>query len=334
MAEVVLFGEAMVVFAADTAGPLEKVEHFTRSLAGAELTVAAGLTRLGHSVSFAARLGDDTLGRYVKTKLSGEGIEARVVFDARRMTGFRLEEKAQTGEPLVCCFRKKSAASRLSPADVEDLDFSGARLLYLTGIPPALSSTVRKASYRMLERAREAGLLVSFDPNLRPHLWEDEKTMIAVINDLAARSDIVLPGYREGKLLTGREEPEKIADFYIARGAKMVTVKLGKRGSFTKNGVENFYQEPMPVDRVVDTAGTGGGFAVGLTSGILEGLALYEAVGRGNAIGALQLRHPGDRKGLPTAEELKNYMEEVKNGAFTACRSPRGSQGTAAETAL
>ncbi|MDR3192714.1 MAG: sugar kinase [Treponema sp.] len=315
MAEVILFGEPMVMFMADTAGPLEEAEHFTRFLAGAEVNVAIGLSRLGHSVSYVTRLGDDTLGRYIKTKLSGEGIETHIAFDGRYMTGFQLKEKVQAGEPRVCCFRKNSAASRLSPADVEDVDFSGARLLHLTGIPPALSPGTRRASYRMLERAREAGLLVSFDPNLQPALWEDEKIMIAVINDLASRSDIVLPGYREGKLLTGNEEPEKIANFYIVRGAKMVTVKLGKRGSFTKNGVENFYQEPMPVDRIADRAGAGDGFAVGLTSGILEGLALCEAVGRGNAIGALQLRHPGDKDGLPTAEELKNYMEKVKSGA-------------------
>jgi 2-dehydro-3-deoxygluconokinase len=319
MAKVVLFGEPMVMFVADTVGPLEKVERFTRRLAGAEVNVAIGLTRLGHSVSYVTRLGNDTLGQYIKTKLFGEGIEAHIIFDNQHMTGFQLKEKVRAGDPLVCYFRKNSAASCLSPTDVDSIDFSGVKLLHLTGIPPALSPGARKATYRIIEQARRAGILISFDPNLRPALWEDEKVMIGMINDISSKSDIVFPGCKEGKILTGTDDPEKIADFYISRGAKMVTVKLGKRGSFTKNEQESFYQECKPVDKIVDTVGAGDGFAVGVTSGILEGLSLYEAVERGNAIGALQLRHAGDNEGLPTAEELNVYMEGVKSGAFAGC---------------
>ena len=59
MAEVMLFGEPMVMFVAETAQPLEDVEMFRRSLAGAELNVAIGLVRLGHSAAYCTKLGTD-----------------------------------------------------------------------------------------------------------------------------------------------------------------------------------------------------------------------------------------------------------------------------------
>ena len=69
MSKIILFGEPMALFIADTYGPLEEVEHFTRSLSGAEVNVCIGLTRLGHQVTYLTRLGDDPLGRYIINRL-------------------------------------------------------------------------------------------------------------------------------------------------------------------------------------------------------------------------------------------------------------------------
>jgi 2-dehydro-3-deoxygluconokinase len=169
----------------------------------------------------------------------------------------------------------------------------------------------------MIQKAREAGLLVSFDPNLRPGLWESRETMVKTINEIAGQCDFILPGYKEGLMLTGSGDAEEIAMHYLSCGAKMVTVKLGKNGSYTQSRDEKFYQECKPVDRILDTVGAGDGFAAGIISGILEGLSLYRTVERANAIGALQIRQEGDNEGLPDRKKLASYLEEVENGAFT-----------------
>jgi 2-dehydro-3-deoxygluconokinase len=306
----------MVMFMADTPGPLEDVEHFTRRLAGAEVNVAIGLLRLGHRVTYVTRLGNDTLGRYIKNKLNAEGINAHIILDEQHFTGFQLKEKVLTGDPAVDYYRRNSAASHLCPGDIESLNFSGQRLLHITGIPPALSPETWAAVFRMIQKVREAGLLISFDPNLRPSLWDNKETMVQVLNEIACQCDFVLPGHKEGLELMGSADPERIAGYYLDQGVKMVTVKLGRRGSYTQSRTEQFYQACKPIDRIVDTVGAGDGFAVGIISGILEGLSLYETVERANAIGALQLRHEGDNEGLPTKDVLETYLEEVKNGAF------------------
>jgi 2-dehydro-3-deoxygluconokinase len=139
--------------------------------------------------------------------------------------------------------------------------------------------------------------------------------MTSTVNELAALCDVVLPGLEEGRCLTGLADAEAIADHYIACGASQVVVKLGARGAWCagRDGTRGFVPG-VPVPRVVDTVGAGDGFAVGVISGLLEGLALPEAAMRGNRIGARVVQFPGDSDGLPTRQELD---EEVQPGHRT-----------------
>ena len=308
MAEVILFGEPMVMFVAKNEAPLEDVEEFSRLLAGAEVNVAIGLTRLGHTAAYCTKLGDDPFGRYIEKKLKSEGIEAQVSFDARHWTGFQLKNRVTAGDPEVVYFRKNSAASHMTEADVEYLDFTGAKILHVTGIPPALSQSCRDATYRLIEKARACGMLVSFDPNLRPSLWESDEAMIRTINDLASKADIVLPGTGEGKILMGSDNPETIARFYRRIGAETVIVKDGANGAFVSSPQGEKHYPGFRVPKVVDTVGAGDGFAVGVLSAVLEKLSLEETIRRGNAIGAIQVSVRSDNEGLPTREELKAFM--------------------------
>ena len=182
--------------------------------------------------------------------------------------------------------------------------------IHLTGIPPALSAGCRELVYELMTQARAKGVQISYDPNLRFGLWPDKEEMVRVINELACRADIVFPGIDEGKLLTGKESVEDIAAFYHDAGVKTVVIKLGAEGAYTSSEGRCFCTQGFPVERVVDTVGAGDGFAVGVVSGILEGLPLEEAVKRGTAIGALAVMSPGDNDGLPDRESLTAFMQK------------------------
>ena len=309
MSEVILFGEPMAMFVAKTTGALHEVEEFTRLLAGAEVNVAIGLNRLGHTVSYVTKLGTDPFGTYIENKLKEEGLYTQITKDPVHFTGYQLKSKVEEGDPEVFYYRRNSAASHLTEEDADRVDFSGAKVLHITGIPPALSESCRNATYRLIDRAREQGMLICFDPNLRPSLWNSQEEMIAVINDIASKADIVLPGTGEGKILMGSEEPEQIAEFYRNNGAGTVIVKAGAKGAYLDSGELRKFIAGYKVKKVVDTVGAGDGFAVGIISAYLEGKSLEEMVDRGNAIGAIQVSVMSDNEGLPTKEELEAYMK-------------------------
>lgn len=304
--DVITAGEAMVLFAAQQAGPLEQVSAFTRTTAGAELNVAIGLARLGLRVGYITRLGDDSFGRGLAAAMAREGIDTRHAgIDARHPTGFMLKARSVDGtDPPIEYHRRGSAASRLGAADVPREACAAARHLHLTGIFPALSPTTREFVFALAATAREAGLTVSFDPNLRPSLWPSRADMVDCLDRLAALADWVLPGLEEGRLLTGQASAEGIADHYLARGARAVLVKLGAAGACFATPTERGVSPGVAVAQIVDTVGAGDGFAVGVISALLEGLSIAQAAARGNRIGARVVQFPGDSDGLPTRAQL------------------------------
>ncbi|HET8790631.1 MAG TPA: sugar kinase [Modicisalibacter sp.] len=304
--EILAFGEAMTLFVAETTGDLADVERFERRIAGADTNVAIGLARLGFNVGWLSRVGADSFGHYIQRTLEAEGIDCRhLQHDEQHPTGLVFKARAERGEdPHVEYVRRGSAASHLCPEDAARIDFSAARHLHATGIPPALSASARELSVHMLESARNAGASISFDTNLRPSLWESERAMCETINALAARADWVLPGLAEGQRLTGLETAHDIAGFYLDQGAKAVIIKLGPEGSYYRSQVESFTVEGFKVSEVIDTVGAGDGFAVGVVSAMLDGLSPRAAVRRGNLIGAQAVQVLGDMEGLPSRERL------------------------------
>ncbi len=310
--DVVVFGEAMAMFIADEYVSLDEANHYTRAVAGAEINVATGLQRLGFRVGWISRLGNDPLGRYLLRSAQQLSLDTRrILFDDRYPTGFQLKSRVREGDPQVVYFRKSSAASFLSPNAEDDAYLRDARHLHVTGIPPALSDTCRQYTYHMIEQARQADLSISFDPNVRPTLWKSEQEMRAVLNDIAEKTDWVLPGLSEGEVLTGYSKPEDIASFYLDKGVKIVAIKAGIEGACLFTATERYVVPAFTVE-VVDTVGAGDGFAVGIISGMLEGLDWSSCLERGNAIGALAVTFSGDSDGLPDRTTLERFLQKHK----------------------
>lgn len=300
----------MALFIADEEGTLDKVSKFTKALAGAEANVAIGLSRLGHTVKYITKLGNDPFGKYIYEKLSEENIDvSSIKFTNEYPTGFMLKSKTSEGDPDIFYFRKGSAASHVTPNDI-DCDLDELKHIHITGITAALSKDTLDTLYRMIEIGKENGISISFDPNIRKSLWQSEDEMVSTLNDIASRCDIVMPGIKEGLILTGSENPDDIADYYLDKGVETVIIKIGDKGAYVKTKDESFTVSGYKVEKIVDTVGAGDGFATGVISGLLEGLTLKDAVKRGNAIGAIIIMSPGDNDGLPDREALDRFMKE------------------------
>lgn len=313
--DVVTFGEAMAMFIANQPGSLSQIDQFTRELAGAETNVAIGLARLGLRAGYATKVGQDSFGRFIIERLKNEGVDiGHIINDEQYPTGFQLKSKMITGDPEVEYFRKGSAASHLGIKDFNEKYFRESRFLHMTGIPLALSEETRAFAKHAQTFMKKNSLPVSFDPNLRPTLWKSHAEMVEQMNEAAFCSDYVLPGIAEGEILTGYKEPRDIASFYLDKGVKLVAIKLGDAGAFYKTTTEEGTVPGFQVEKVVDTVGAGDGFAVGLISGMIEGLPIHDAIVRGNAIGALAVQSPGDNDGYPTELELQAFLNNHLQG--------------------
>ena len=303
--DVALLGEMMVLLTATEEGPLASVNTFHKMTAGAETNVAIALARLGMHVAWASRLGDDTMGAYLKNVMQEEGIDcSQVQMIPGQRTGFMLKGKVAEGDPPIEYYRSGSAASAMTVDDLDTDWLAQARHLHVTGIFPALNAGTFALTIAAMKQMRGAGGTVSFDPNLRPALWGSPDIMRARLNELATLADWVLPGSEEGRILTGADSQEGIAAFYRNLGAQAVVVKLGAQGAFVQTPEATFTAPGYPVEKVVDTVGAGDGFAAGLISGRLEGLDWQASVRRATIIGACAVQVAGDTDGYPDRARL------------------------------
>ncbi len=309
--KIVLVGEPMGLFIAKEEGELSEVENFSASIAGAEYNVAVGLSRLGHKVAYCTKLGNDPMGERILDGMKKNGISTDLIMRSEDcVTGFMMKGKTAVGDPKIAYFRKGSAASTISTHDIDKLDLFECEYLHITGIFPAVSSSACNAVKRLVKRAVDLDMKISFDPNLRPQLWKSEKEMVDTLNSFAQHANTVLPGISEGKILTGSDKPEEIAKFYHNMGVENVVVKLGASGAYYSSKEGSGIIPGYRVNNIVDTVGAGDGFAAGVISALAEGLSLREACDRGNAIGAIQLTSESDNEALPTREQLEAVMKK------------------------
>lgn len=300
--DLVTFGESMVLFLGERDVPLAHATTFHRSVAGAESNVAIGLARLGLRAGWFGRVGGDTLGSVVVRILRGENVDvSRVVSDHQATTGTLIRD-CHGERPIDVVYQRRcSAGSRLAPADVDEAYIRDATSLHVTGITPLLSKSAHAATMAAVETAVAAGRTVSFDPNVRRRLSSVDR-MVAVLRQLASDSHIILAGEDEAELITGEAQRERMARWFLNRGAQVVVLKRGRHGAWATDGTSEWTQPAVPVSSV-DPVGAGDGFGAGFLAARLRGHDVPTCLRHGSIVAALVVQTPGDYEGLPTAAQ-------------------------------
>lgn len=302
----------MVLFNPSLTGPLRYVPGFSKSIGGAESNVAIALARLGHESAWFSMVGKDEFGRYIRNTIRGEGVDvSRVMWTDEANTGILFKERFASENPNVYYYRKDSAATKLSVKDLDAEYIRQAKIIHITGITPALSKDMRDVVFEVIRIARENGITVSFDPNIRLKLWTIEEAR-PVLLEIAGMSDIIMPGISEGELLLGLSDEKEIASKFLEMGCRMVAVKLGAEGCYVAGKNGGNYVKGYKVENLVDTVGAGDGFAAGFLSGILKGMSPQECAQFGNGVGAMATLVQGDMEGYPYLDQLLEFMGKKK----------------------
>lgn len=306
MVDLLTFGEALGLAATAPGEPLETTRALRLGTAGAEATVAVGMSRLGHSTRWVGAVGDDEIGRRVVRDLRAENVDAshvRTAADAP--TGFMLRDHRTPDHVAVAYYRTGSAGSGLCVADVEAgwAADPGVAVVHATGITPLLGPSAAAATRRALTLARDSKALVSFDVNYRRALGGAAAATHA-LRDVVGAVDLLFVGHDEMFLLTARTDPLDAARDVLAMGPTEVVVKLGAAGAVavTADG-ETAHAGAVPV-AVVDVIGAGDSFVAGYLSARADGLDVTGRLHRATVCAACTIGTHGDWEGLPRRAEL------------------------------
>jgi 2-dehydro-3-deoxygluconokinase len=279
---IVALGEPMIEFNQSRA---DAPESYVRGYGGDTSNMAIAAARLGASVGYVTRIGDDAFGRMLLALWSSENVDTRgVAADATAATGVYFVNHGTQGHEFSY-LRAGSAASRMDAASLPLHVIRGARILHLSGISQAISASACDAAFAAVEAAKAAGAHVSYDPNLRLKLWSLPRAR-AVVVATVAQCDCVLPSLDEARLLSGVTEPAAIVDWFHARGAPVVVLKCGRDGTVVSDGHR---VERVAGHRVlaVDATGAGDCFDGAYAARTLAGDDPFAAARYANAAAAL-----------------------------------------------
>jgi 2-dehydro-3-deoxygluconokinase len=301
--DILALGEPMVEFnqTGEGAGRM-----YLQGFGGDTSNAAIAAARQGASVGYISAVGDDVYGHMLRELWDREGVDhSEVRTDAQGFTAVYFVTHDASGHHFSF-FRRGSAASRMTPAQLPAQRIAQARVLHLSGISAAISDSACDTCFAAVEIAKAAGVKVCFDTNLRLKLWPLSRAR-AVMREMIRQSDICLPSYDDVAAISGLKDADALLDWCLDLGAGVVALKLGAEGALLSDGKIRLRIPPHPC-KVVDATGAGDTFGGALLARLVAGDEL-EAAGRyATVAAALSTEGYGAVEPIPTAARVQAAM--------------------------
>ena len=276
---------------------------------------ADAFARLGGASSFLTQLGDDPFGHKIARELEACGIDlSHLVFTDKANTALAFVSLEEDGNRTFSFYRKPSADLLYAPEQIDPAWFRDAFALHFCSVS-LVDSPMRHAHLAAIGAAREAGAIVSFDPNLRFPLWPDREMLCQTVLQFAPLSHILKVSDEELEFLTGTADIEAALPQLFAGAVQLVLYTCGSKGAYAYTRAAHAFA-PCQKVRAVDTTGAGDGFIGsflwqlsrdGVTVDKLEKLSckkLEEYLDFSNRFCALSVQKHGAIDSYPTLPEM------------------------------
>jgi 2-dehydro-3-deoxygluconokinase len=196
----------------------------------------------------------------------------------------------------------------VTPGELPLDQIAGARVLHVSGVSQAISSSCADAVFAAIRQARASGVMVSYDTNLRLRLWPLDRAR-AVIHAAVALSHSALPGLDDARQLTGCDRPEEICDFYLGLGCRIVALTLGPAGTMVATADRKQVLPGRPV-QAVDATGAGDTFDGAFLAEWLRIGDPFQAAAYANAAAALSTLGRGAVDPMPRREAVETFLRQ------------------------
>ena len=301
MFDVVALGELLIDFTPAGTSQAGNI-LFERNPGGAPANVRAAVTKLGGTGALIGKVGSDQFGFFLRDVLEKHGIDGRGLRFSRDInTTLAFVQLNGHGDRSFSFYRKPGADMTLAPEDLELGLIDEARIFHF-GSLSLTDEPARSATKAALEYARKKGKVVSYDPNWRPPLWENDAQAKQAMLSVLPYADILKVSEEELAFLTGETDIRAGGDWFLRQGAKIVVVTLGPRGCYFCSAAGSAFRETYDT-KIVDTTGSGDCFF---------GAMLAQLAGRRDPLDSI-------------SEEELEHMVDFANAAGALCATRKGA---------
>jgi len=319
MFDVITFGETMIRLSPPNYRRLEQTNLLDVTVGGAELSVAAALSRLGLNTSWVSRLTDNALGAMIRNKAREQGVDTSNIIWTKddRIGLYFLELGASPRASKVVYDRANSAISQIKPGEIDwEKVLRGTKWFHTSGITPALSPSAAQVTTDALKTAKRVGCKVSYDLNYRARLWSEEEARKCQEPFMEYIDILISTEEDTGKVLGIRADSyQEVARKLTERfNFEVVCITLREDISVLRNrwtaiayAGGKIYDDRTYDVEIVDRLGAGDSFSAGFLYGYITG-DVEKGLKYGNACAALQHSIPGDIN-WSTLQEVENQIK-------------------------
>ena len=284
---------------------------------GAPCNVLAMLEKLGKKTAFIGKVGKDMFGEQLKTAVEEVGIDTRnLVMDEEVHTTLAFVHTYPDGDRDFSFYRNPGADMMLTMDEVPDDLIRDSRIFHFG----TLSSThegVREATRHAIEVAKEAGCIITFDPNLRPPLWKSLEDARVEIEYGLTKCDVLKISDNEVEFLFDTTDYDKGAALIEEKyHIPLVLITLGKDGSRAYYHGRKVEAAPFLQEHTIETTGAGDTFCASTLNYVLDhGLEnltdenLKELLTFANAAASLITTKKGALRVMPTKKEVETFIK-------------------------
>lgn len=314
--DVTALGEMLIDFAVNGESE-QKNQLFEACPGGAPCNVLAMLNKLGRKTAFIGKVGDDQFGKLLKDTITTIGIEARgLVMDEDIHTTLAFVHTFPDGDREFSFYRKPGADMMLKEEEV-DYDLIRQSKVFHFGTLSMTDEPVKSATMKALSVAKEAGCLITFDPNLRPPLWNSLDEAKKQMEYGFENCDVLKISDNEIQFVSGMEDYDDGIHYLQEKyNIPLIFLTMGKNGS------RAYYkdlrvEQPGFTVKAIETTGAGDTFCGCAINGVLQygldGLdeeKLKEILTYANAGAALITMKKGAIRSMPEPENIKKLIGE------------------------
>ncbi len=282
-------------------GRLELVDKIELHSGGGAVNVSNALGKLGVKTGIIGKVGEDGFGDFLIKILKSYGVDTRGIKRASTNTSSTMVLVSPDGERSFLHYL--GANGELSLKDIDFALIKQSKILHiayafllpsLDGLPMA----------DLLKKAKEEGITTSLDV-----AWDPQNRWLDLIEPSLKYADVFLPSIEEAKMITQKDNPSEIADFFLSYGIKIVGLKMGKKGCYVKTQDQEL-SIPACAVKAVDTTGAGDSFIAGFLTGLVKDWNLEKCAKFANTVGASCVTAVGASAGIKTLGETLRFTGE------------------------
>lgn len=260
MKKLIAIGEALIDFIPEQSGKgIKDVKAFVPAVGGAPANVCGAFVKLGGDAALITQLGLDPFGDKILEELSGFGIDCTYVLRTEKAnTSLAFVALKEDGNREFSFYRKPAADMLLAADDIQQAWFQDGYVLHFCSVSLG-NFPMKEAHKRAIEYARKEGSIISFDPNLRQALWQDEKELKKAVLEFLPQADILKISDEELEFITGTTDLQEALEVCFQGNVELVIYTKGKDGAecFTKKAKAAAKGKTV---KAVDTTGAGDAF--------------------------------------------------------------------------